>query len=284
MRNIQLFILLLCSINLIGQKSEVFIDPLDGQKYPIVQVVGHEVQARNLNSKFFRNGDTLARAVNDEQWQFYLEHHIPAWRYYNDDSTNASDYGKLYNLFAVVDPRGLAPVGWHIPTETEMKYFIQFIEEQDRWNYTYKVFFNGVAPKPEDSVDIFQLIMAYEDTLYEGFYKDQEKRWGFFSDEYVRDQPGSRLKSTKYWPEGDLGTNLTGFNAFPGGSFNLNEHFNGKGQYAYFWTSSTYDDFGVGYKLTYLNGDVLFIYNNLDDGFSVRCFKGEPESMTENDN
>ena len=28
--------------------------------------------------------------------------------------------GKIYNWFAVNDSRGLAPAGWHIPTQTEM--------------------------------------------------------------------------------------------------------------------------------------------------------------------
>ncbi|MBK6523432.1 MAG: hypothetical protein IPG08_14565 [Sphingobacteriaceae bacterium] len=34
------------------------------------------------------------------------------WCYYNDNSQNNADYGKLYNWYAVNDSRGLAPAGW----------------------------------------------------------------------------------------------------------------------------------------------------------------------------
>lgn len=42
----------------------------------------------------------------------------PAW-YYNNDPANDGKYGKLCNQYAVNDPRGLAPEGWHIPDSRE---------------------------------------------------------------------------------------------------------------------------------------------------------------------
>jgi len=42
-----------------------------------------------------------------------------AWCYYNNDPSNNCIYGKLYNWYAVNDPRGLAPVGWNVPTGAE---------------------------------------------------------------------------------------------------------------------------------------------------------------------
>ncbi len=43
----------------------------------------------------------------------------PAWCFYNNDPTNRTKYGKLYNWHAVNDPRGLAPQGYHIPSDVE---------------------------------------------------------------------------------------------------------------------------------------------------------------------
>jgi len=42
-----------------------------------------------------------------------------AWRWYGGDAETGKVYGKLYNWFAVNDPRGLAPAGWHVPTDGE---------------------------------------------------------------------------------------------------------------------------------------------------------------------
>ena len=42
-----------------------------------------------------------------------------AWCYFNNDPANGTVYGKLYNWYAVNDPRGLAPFGWHIPSNSE---------------------------------------------------------------------------------------------------------------------------------------------------------------------
>ncbi|HUP11720.1 MAG TPA: fibrobacter succinogenes major paralogous domain-containing protein, partial [Niastella sp.] len=39
--------------------------------------------------------------------------------YYNNDPANGPIYGKLYNWFAMNDPRGLAPAGYHIPSASE---------------------------------------------------------------------------------------------------------------------------------------------------------------------
>jgi uncharacterized protein (TIGR02145 family) len=70
----------------------------------------------NLNVDTFRNGDSIPLAKTKEQWA-YCRH--PACCYYNDDPANESKYGKLYNWYAVNDPRGLAPKGWHIPSDEE---------------------------------------------------------------------------------------------------------------------------------------------------------------------
>lgn len=73
----------------------------------------------NLNVSTFRNGDVIPEAKTDEEWNKAGNEGKPAWCYYDNDSENGKRYGKLYNWYAVNDPRGLAPKGWHVPTDAE---------------------------------------------------------------------------------------------------------------------------------------------------------------------
>ena len=76
---------------------------------------------KNLAVSNFRNGDTIFHAKTKQQWLNAGKNHIPAWCYYNNDSSLNETYGKLYNWYAVSDERGLAPFGWRIPKEIDFK-------------------------------------------------------------------------------------------------------------------------------------------------------------------
>jgi uncharacterized protein (TIGR02145 family) len=75
--------------------------------------------AANLNVVTFRNGDTIPEARTNEEWVSAGKEGKPAWCYYNNDPKNGPKYGRLYNWFAVTDPRGLAPTGWSLPDATD---------------------------------------------------------------------------------------------------------------------------------------------------------------------
>jgi uncharacterized protein (TIGR02145 family) len=82
--------------------------------------IGSQVwMAENLNVDRFRNGDVIPEARTEEDWKRAVENKQPAWCYYGNVPANGAIYGKLYNWYAVNDPRGLAPEGWHVPTDAE---------------------------------------------------------------------------------------------------------------------------------------------------------------------
>jgi uncharacterized protein (TIGR02145 family) len=79
--------------------------------------IGTQVwMAKNLDVDHYRNGDEIPQVTDSTEW---LNLTTGAWCYYNNDSNNRTTYGKLYNWYAVNDPRGLAPKGWHIPSDVE---------------------------------------------------------------------------------------------------------------------------------------------------------------------
>jgi len=85
-----------------------------------VVTIGTQVwTSTNLDVSTFRNGDPIPQAKTDAEWKGAGENKQPAWCYYYNDPSNGTKYGKLYNWYAVNDPRGLAPKGYHIPTDAE---------------------------------------------------------------------------------------------------------------------------------------------------------------------
>ena len=90
--------------------------------------IGNQVwMTENLNVDKFRNGDPIPEAKTHEEWERAAKSKQPAWCYYGNDHKNKDKYGKLYNWFAVCDPRGLAPLGYHVPSNVEWKILIDFL-------------------------------------------------------------------------------------------------------------------------------------------------------------
>jgi len=91
--------------------------------------IGTQVwSTKNLNVSTFRNGDPIPEAKTIEEWERAGENKQPAWCYYNNDPANGAKYGKLYNWYAVNDSRGLAPVGYHIPSDAEWTKLVDYLE------------------------------------------------------------------------------------------------------------------------------------------------------------
>ena len=70
----------------------------------------------NATVSVYNNGNTIPYVDNQFVWNSLT---TGAWCYYNDDPSTEATYGKLYNWYAVNDPRGLAPTGYHVATDAE---------------------------------------------------------------------------------------------------------------------------------------------------------------------
>ena len=98
--------------------------------YAQTVTIGKQVwMTKNLDVDKFRNGDPIPQAKTDAEWEAAGKNKQPAWCYYDNDPINGEKYGKLYNWYAVHDPRGLAPNGYHIPTDAEWTILEEYLED-----------------------------------------------------------------------------------------------------------------------------------------------------------
>ena len=101
--------------------------------------LGKQIWTRyNLNVSVFRNGDSIPQVQNIAEWKEAGSQQKPAWCFYNNDITNNGRvyYGKIYNFWAVIDPRGLAPEGFHIPNSDEWEILLNYLghDRYDQWS------------------------------------------------------------------------------------------------------------------------------------------------------
>lgn len=93
----------------------------DGNIYKTVKIGPHLWITRNLDVSHFRNGDVIPEVKTDSAWKEAGIKGKPAWCYYANDTANGKIYGKLYNWYAVTDPRGLVPAGYRVPSTEDWR-------------------------------------------------------------------------------------------------------------------------------------------------------------------
>jgi uncharacterized protein (TIGR02145 family) len=100
------------------------VTDIDNEAYASIKLNGKEWMKKNLDVAKYKNGDIIPQVTDATQWDALT---TGAWCYYENDTANGPIYGKLYNWYAINDPRGLAPAGWHIPTDTEWSDLATFL-------------------------------------------------------------------------------------------------------------------------------------------------------------
>lgn len=85
---------------------------------PMIRIGTQIWGSANLSVVTYRNGDPIPYASNQAEASAFNDRKQGAWAYPEYDKRNAR-YGPMYNGHAMTDPRGLAPVGWRIPTDSD---------------------------------------------------------------------------------------------------------------------------------------------------------------------
>ena len=200
--------------------------------------IGAQIWMRNnLNTVVYNNGQPIPYQNNFNSLT------TGAYGDYNAVPSNSNTYGRLYNWYAVTDARGICPVGWRVPSETD---FIRLT------NYLYSgIAGSGVSIKAAAAVG--------------GKLKEI----------------GTIESGTGRWA--DPNTNATdyyNFRAIPSG-WKQGVAYAGMGTHTSFWTTTTYVD-GLGvtdptaafrFTLYYNQSDFARVFSPKTYGFPVRCIK-----------
>ena len=96
--------------------SDEYMMGNDGKLYKTVQIGNQLWMAENLKETVYRNGDPIPEETNGRDWPFFTS---GARCSYNNSESLAEIYGYLYNWYAAVDTRHIAPEGWHVPSDVE---------------------------------------------------------------------------------------------------------------------------------------------------------------------
>lgn len=90
--------------------------------------IGNQVwMKKNLDVSHYRNDDEIQQIQAAQPWG---DATTGAWCYY-DGIGCFRDHGKLYNWYAVKDPRGLCPEGFHVPTDEEWTTLADYLGGSD---------------------------------------------------------------------------------------------------------------------------------------------------------
>ncbi|MBI1286813.1 MAG: hypothetical protein GC178_04470 [Flavobacteriales bacterium] len=106
------------------------VTDIDGNTYQVVQIGNQCWMKSNLRTKHFRDGSAIPEGspcniVGENAWAGFAGAY---WCYPGCDASNLSRDGLLYTAQVMTDARGICPNGWHVPTRTEYKELIDYID------------------------------------------------------------------------------------------------------------------------------------------------------------
>lgn len=211
------------------------VQDIDGNVYNTVTIGTQTWMAENLKTTKYRNGQSIPNIKDANSW---ISLTTGAWCDYENNASNGTYFGKLYNWHAVSDARNIAPVGWHVPTTEEWTVLENYLITSG-YNYDGTTTGNKIAKSLAAKTD-----------------------WGISTDIGVI---GNDLTKN----------NKSGFSALPGGYrswkdgifYNLN-------YYGKWWSSTRYNNLNAWDENLYFDGSgASYAAWGNQAGFSVRCIK-----------
>ncbi len=111
------------------------IKDIDNNTYGFITIGTQIWMTENLATTRYNDGTTIPLITDNTAWSTAHTSGDPAYTWYNNAP---SPYGALYNWYAIdVSSNGgknVCPVGWHVPTETELDILIAYLDPSANGN------------------------------------------------------------------------------------------------------------------------------------------------------
>ena len=204
-----------------------------------IQIGSQIWMCKNLDVDHYRNGDSIPEVRDTAVWSKLT---TGAWCYFNNDPAMGKIYGKLYNWYAVDDRRGLAPDGWHVPSDSDWKELEMYL---------------GMSKSEADN------------TYFRGTNEGGKLK-----------STGTIDTGNGLWLTPNFeATNCSGFTGLPGGMYYLESktyNFYNLNIYGYWWSSTEYSLSTAFIRSLAWDRSGIGRYNDKSKGtgLSVRCLKG----------
>jgi len=91
------------------------VTDIDGNVYNTIQIGTQVWMKENLKVLNYNDNTPIPIETNATTWANMV---TPGYCWYNNDASNKSAYGALYNWYTV-NSKKLCPTGWHVPTNSE---------------------------------------------------------------------------------------------------------------------------------------------------------------------
>jgi len=112
--------------------------------------IGNQMWAiKNLDVDRYQNGDTIPCIRNSKEWK---KTKTGAYSYFWNNDLNDPTLGKLYNWYAVNDPRGIAPPGWRVPSESDWRELIKTVGKKNAKSSLKDPIFDTILTSPKKHV------------------------------------------------------------------------------------------------------------------------------------
>ena len=105
--------------------SEELFD-IDGNRYNTA-LIGEQIwMTDNLRVRHYRNGEEILVSKNRRDCEWHVRGKSAVY-IAEEDPTNYTKYGFLYTPNAILDPRGIAPEGWRVPSLADWEALVNYL-------------------------------------------------------------------------------------------------------------------------------------------------------------